>query len=156
MYFLVRIIFIFLLIINIIKNSHLSTSEQNNINVTLKNYENFTFTISNKSNHQSSEIINNENIIVDCFGFGKIFAKTIEWFFKEQETPLFTSFFIRSRRKSHRDKVLIGDQFGLEWTDFDIRRKTIVIVHGFLSNGDEDWIKEMEEAFLLWVSDLEI
>lgn len=51
----------------------------------------------------------------------------------------------------------MGDQFGLEWTDYDPNRiKTILIVHGFLSHGAASWVLEMTQALLDWVSYLPI
>lgn len=139
MYFVPRVTFIILLILYLFIRSDSSNIENNNVNNAVIN--------------ANSKIYS--EVEVDCFGLGSTFANILLWFFKQQEKniiPWFTTFYLRSRTKSHRDKVLIGDQFGLQWTDFDIRRKTIVIVHGFLSNGNEDWIRDMEDAFLLWVS----
>jgi len=47
-------------------------------------------------------------------------------------------------------QVVLGEQFGLEWTDFKVERRTVIIVHGFLSHGQETWIRDMEEALLEW------
>lgn len=49
-------------------------------------------------------------------------------------------------------QVLAGDQFGLEWADFDIKRKTVVIIHGFMSHSNASWVHNMTRAFLQRVS----
>ncbi|XP_053994288.1 pancreatic triacylglycerol lipase-like isoform X2 [Hylaeus volcanicus] len=59
-------------------------------------------------------------------------------------------FFLSSRKQSQRVQVMVGKQFGLEWTDFQIGRETIIIVHGFLSHGQESWISNLEQSFLQW------
>lgn len=60
-------------------------------------------------------------------------------------------FLLSSRRQPQRVNVLIGEQFSLEWADFKIERRTVVIVHGFLSHSDESWIQDMQRALLKWV-----
>lgn len=112
---------------------------------------NFTFTLQNSS----SSDLRSKSKQVDCFGLGTTFAKALEWLFMNEDqkkSPLLAHFYMVTRKQSKRVHVYIGDQFGLEWTDFDIRRKTVVIVHGFLSSGNEEWVHEMEKAVLLWVS----
>lgn len=91
---------------------------------------------------------------VDCLGIGTSISNGLAWLFLKNDrhsNALDIRFFLTSRNKPRRVQVIVGRQFGLEWTDFKIERKTIIIVHGFLSNGEESWIKEMQEAFLLWV-----
>ncbi|XP_044018533.1 pancreatic triacylglycerol lipase-like [Aphidius gifuensis] len=90
---------------------------------------------------------------IDCFGFGKTVSQILEWYFKKNSESLNyldVKFYLTSSKFTHRNLVIVGDQFGLDWTDFKIQRKTIIIVHGFLTNHDEKWISEMENAFLKW------
>lgn len=92
---------------------------------------------------------------VDCFGLGKTVAATLEWFFRGKpngSSALDVQFLLSSRKQPRRVQVVLGEQFGLEWTDFKIERRTVVIVHGFLSHGQETWIRDMERALLQWVS----
>ncbi|XP_034943723.1 uncharacterized protein Rrp6 [Chelonus insularis] len=94
----------------------------------------------------------NKSPEVDCFGLGLRVAQGLEWLFRPSDNHkhiLDVRFFLTSRNKRHRNEVLVGDQFGLQWTDFKIERKTIIIVHGFLSHGNQAWVKEMESALLL-------
>lgn len=91
----------------------------------------------------------------DCLGLGSYFASTLEFLMQKTvdgSSAQRARFFFTSRKMPHRNEVMIGDQFGLEWTDFEARRNTVVIVHGFLSNGNESWIHKMNEAFLRYVS----
>lgn len=91
---------------------------------------------------------------VDCFGLGASIANGFDWLFQpggSQTHQLGVQFFLTSRNHPHRVLVLTGNQFGLEWTDFKIERKTIIIVHGFLSDGEMSWLQDMDQAFRLWV-----
>lgn len=120
------------------------------------NLKDFIFTLSNSSKYINNRI-NFKSNQVDCFGLGKGLARILEWFFLSNPNgtnALDVQFFLSSRRQPKRVQVMIGKQFGLEWTDFQIERLTIIIVHGFLSHGQESWINEMEKSFLLWVKSL--
>lgn len=112
---------------------------------------NFTYTMyTNESTFQPMS-----PKIVDCFGLGEMVARTLEWFFRSEPNgshALDVHFSLSSRRQPRRVQVVLGEQFGLEWTDFRMERRTVIIVHGFLSQGDAEWIKDMEKAFLQWVS----
>ncbi|XP_046146056.1 phospholipase A1 isoform X1 [Osmia bicornis bicornis] len=90
---------------------------------------------------------------VDCLGLGKTVATTLEWFFMSKpngSNALNVQFLLSSRKQPNPVEVIIGKQFGLEWTDFQIVRKTVIIVHGFLSHGQEPWISSMAKSFLQW------
>lgn len=127
-------------------------------------FTNFTYTLftrvgkTSESRNSSSLAIQHyaqQSQQVDCFGLGKTVAATLEWFFKSKPNgsdALDVQFFLSSRKQPHRVQVVLGEQFGLEWTDFKIERRTVIIVHGFLSHGQETWIRDMEKAFLEWVS----
>lgn len=59
---------------------------------------------------------------------------------------------LKIRNQATRMQLHLGDQFGLEWTDYDPNRiKTVLIVHGFLSHGSASWVLEMTQALLDWV-----
>lgn len=122
---------------------------------------NFTYTLSTRvgNTSDSSQVTTrsyaHQSRRVDCFGLGETVAATLEWFFRSKPNgsdALDVQFFLSSRKQPHRVQVVLGEQFGLEWTDFKIERRTVVIVHGFLSHGQETWIRDMEEALLEWVS----
>ncbi|XP_029159209.1 LOW QUALITY PROTEIN: exosome component 10 [Nylanderia fulva] len=90
---------------------------------------------------------------VDCLGLGKTVAMSLEGLFRSKPNgsdALEVRFFLSSRKQPRRVEVVLGEQFGLEWTDFKIERRTVVIVHGFLSHGQEKWISDMERTFLQW------
>ena len=46
-----------------------------------------------------------------------------------------------------------GDRFNYHMLEntFDIKRRTVLIVHGWRNNGNEEWITKMKNAFLEWV-----
>ncbi|KAG7214178.1 hypothetical protein KM043_001524 [Ampulex compressa] len=119
---------------------------------------NFTYALKSPSNRTavlrfglSSD--SGDSARVDCFGLGTTVAKTLEWFFASKPNgsgALEVEFLLSSRRQPQRVKVFIGRQFGLEWTDFALERRTVFIVHGFLSHGNEGWIADLERAYLEW------
>ncbi|XP_076640545.1 phospholipase A1 isoform X2 [Colletes latitarsis] len=116
------------------------------------NFTDFFFTLSNSSSYIDTRSESKSNQ-VDCFGLGKTLATTLEWFFMSKPNgtnALDVHFFLSSRKQPQRVQVMVGKQFGLEWTDFAIERGTIMIVHGFLSHGQESWISNLEQSFLQW------
>lgn len=117
------------------------------------NLTDFIFTLSNSSSFVDVRT-KSRPTQVDCFGLGKTLAATLEWFFMSKPNgtdALDVQFLLSSRKQPQRVHVTLGKQFGLEWTDFQMHRKTIIIVHGFLSHGQEPWISDMEKSFLQWV-----
>ncbi|XP_011647607.1 phospholipase A1-like [Pogonomyrmex barbatus] len=113
---------------------------------------NFTYTLSSRTDELLSNSSQDE-LQIDCFGLGKTVAASLERFFKEKPNgtdALDVQFFLSSRKQPRRVQVVLGEQFGLEWTDFRIQRRTVIIIHGFLSHSQETWIKDMEKAFLEW------
>lgn len=134
-------------------NGNLSLEDANkNSSARSSNLTDFIFTLSNSSVSIDSRS-NAKSDQVDCFGLGKSLAIVLEWFFMDNPNgtnALSVQFLLSSRRQPWRAHVMIGKQFGLEWTDFQIERPTIVIVHGFLSHGEESWIRDLEKSFLRW------
>jgi len=121
---------------------------------------NFTFVVPiyarNSSEFYRQDISENEEETqVDCFGLGSGVARILEKILRSNPNgsdALDVRFFLTSREHPHPAQVVLGDQFGLEWTDFKIERRTIIIVHGFLSNGQETWVNNLEKALLGWVN----
>ncbi|KAI4502880.1 hypothetical protein M0802_001924 [Mischocyttarus mexicanus] len=131
------------------RTNFVQPKETNSSNARLSNY---TYTWVNKT-HDNAVGFASNNEQVDCLGLGITFANTLSWFFANKangENALDVTFLLSSRNQLKRVQVYIGKQFGLEWTDFKIERRTIIIVHGFLSHSDEEWIIEMEKALLQW------
>lgn len=89
---------------------------------------------------------------VDCFGIGPLtnFAFKIFNMKPGSSEDVNTNFYFSSREQPQRVQVLSGSQFGLEWVDFKPSRKTIVIVHGFMSYSNASWVQDMTRAFLQW------
>lgn len=119
--------------------------------------ENFTYTLNDDTdNSTNSSLSFRSSEQVDCLGLGKLVARTLEFFFKSQPNgtrALDVQFLLSSRNQPQRVRVVLGRQFGLEWADFKIERRTVIIVHGFLSHSQEIWIKNMEQALLDWVNE---
>ncbi|CAH0722830.1 unnamed protein product, partial [Brenthis ino] len=89
--------------------------------------------------------------IVDCFGLGSLTRQI--WLFNMRpgsSNDVNTHYYFSSRLKPKRVQVYAGSQFGLEWVDFNPNRKTILIVHGFMSHSNASWVLDMTTAFLEW------
>ncbi|XP_063372974.1 phospholipase A1-like [Cydia amplana] len=89
---------------------------------------------------------------VDCFGLGSL-TKQLPWLFNmrpDSSDAVKTHFFFYSRKQPFRAQVLLGEQFGLEWVDFKPSRRTVMIVHGFMSHSNASWVNDMARAFLKW------
>ncbi|XP_073946865.1 pancreatic triacylglycerol lipase-like [Choristoneura fumiferana] len=89
---------------------------------------------------------------VDCFGLGSL-TKQLSWLFNmrpDSSDAVNTHFFFYSRQQPYRCQVLPGQQFGLEWVDFKPNRRTIMIVHGFMSHSNASWVHDMALSFLKW------
>ncbi|KAL0126495.1 hypothetical protein PUN28_005094 [Cardiocondyla obscurior] len=120
----------------------------------------FTYTVITRVDN-TSELLSDslqfltpqEESEVDCLGLGKTVAVALDRFFRSKPNgsdALDVQFFLSSKKQPNRVRVILGEQFGLEWTDFKIERRTAIIVHGFLSHGQETWIRDMEKALLDW------
>ncbi|XP_026323366.1 pancreatic triacylglycerol lipase-like [Hyposmocoma kahamanoa] len=90
--------------------------------------------------------------VVDCFGLGSL-TNSLPWLFNmkpDTAEKVNTHFYMSSRDKNYRVQVYPGKQFGLEWVDFKASRKTIMIVHGFMSHSNASWVTDMARALLDW------
>ncbi|XP_049698090.2 pancreatic triacylglycerol lipase isoform X1 [Helicoverpa armigera] len=90
--------------------------------------------------------------IVDCFGLGSLTRQIISLFNMKPDPSdaVNTHFYFYSRGMPARVQVFPGDQFGLEWVDFKPHRKTVMIVHGFMSHSNASWVTDMMQALLAW------
>ncbi|CAH2068945.1 unnamed protein product, partial [Iphiclides podalirius] len=86
---------------------------------------------------------------VDCFGLGS-FTKQLFNMQPDSAENVNTHFYFSSRQTPQRVQVFPGDQFGLEWVDFNPKRRTVMIVHGFMSFSNASWVIDMTRAFLNW------
>lgn len=89
---------------------------------------------------------------VDCFGLGSL-TEQLPWLFNmapDTSEKVNTHFYFTSRKQPSRVQVLPGEQFGLEWVDFNPKRRTVVIIHGFMSHSNASWVHDMTRAFLEW------
>ncbi|CAB3220913.1 unnamed protein product [Arctia plantaginis] len=92
---------------------------------------------------------------VGCFGVGGFMIRAINSLFSLNLRPsssddINTHFYFSSRKMNFRVQVFPGPQFGIESVDFDANRKTVMIVHGFMSYSGADWVINMTEAYLNW------
>ncbi|XP_062528666.1 pancreatic triacylglycerol lipase isoform X2 [Bombyx mori] len=89
---------------------------------------------------------------VDCFGLGPLVRPVLSLFNMKPDTSenVNTHFYFSSRTQRNRVQVYPGNQFGLEWVDFDANRRTVLIIHGFMSHSNASWVNEMTRAFLDW------
>ncbi|XP_015174926.1 PREDICTED: exosome component 10 [Polistes dominula] len=144
------------IVLTIILNNVLIVNSKNlynkTVNLSNEKLSNYTYTWVNKTHDDLVDYAFRSDQ-VDCLGLGITLANTLSWFFSDKANgtnALDVRFLLSSRNQPNRVQVYIGKQFGLEWTDFKIERKTIIIVHGFLSHSEEEWITEMEKALLQW------
>ncbi|CAK1548619.1 unnamed protein product [Leptosia nina] len=88
---------------------------------------------------------------VDCFGLGSLLKQL--WFLNMRpasSNSINTHFYFSSRNQPKRVQVYPGNQFGLEWVDFEPARRTVMIVHGFMSHSNASWVHDMTRALLNW------
>ncbi|KAF9815021.1 hypothetical protein SFRURICE_010579 [Spodoptera frugiperda] len=89
---------------------------------------------------------------VDCFGLGTLSRQIVSLFNMRPDSSdeVNTHFYFSSRTMPTRMQVFPGSQFGLEWVDFKPNRKTVMIIHGFMSHSNASWVNDMTKAFLEW------
>ncbi|KOB69122.1 Pancreatic triacylglycerol lipase [Operophtera brumata] len=95
--------------------------------------------------------------LVDCFGLGSV-SRSIMKFFNmkpDDSESINTHFYFSSRNNRRRIQIILlqvypGEQFGLDWVDFKPERRTVMIVHGFMSHSNASWVNDMTSAFLDW------
>ncbi|XP_012282290.1 pancreatic triacylglycerol lipase [Orussus abietinus] len=97
---------------------------------------------------------NNKNRTkITCFALGSAVSRSLDFIFRSRyrrARELDVKFYFTSRNHRFRVEIMVGRQFGLEWVDFKIERRTVVITHGFLSHGNESWIRDLADAFIFW------
>ena len=97
---------------------------------------------------------NKSDNTLNCFGLSGHLASLMDSYFKQDANgtdALKVIFYSSSRNQVKRVAVQHEHSFSLKNVDFDITKRTVFIVHGFFSHGDEDWIENMERALLKWV-----
>lgn len=108
----------------------------------------------------TNSIVGTKKDQVNCSSLGGILTKIMQWFFKGEKSPqapLHVTFNLYTRTESNKKyQIFMGDKFSLDNTNFRIDRKTVFIIHGFWTNSDETWIKKMKDAYLEYVSILNL
>ncbi|XP_008212974.2 pancreatic triacylglycerol lipase-like [Nasonia vitripennis] len=113
----------------------------------------YTLNESNSTNITRHRKFRTSKSALDCLGLGDQFSEALDWFLKTDSNgtkALKVKFHAISRSNPKRVTLQHGEKFDLSEVDFDITRRTMLIVHGFLSNGDEKWIFDMTKALLKW------
>ncbi|XP_058794380.1 uncharacterized protein LOC131666051 [Phymastichus coffea] len=88
------------------------------------------------------------NVSLNCFGLPiAAFANVVEKIFTQSTKAEDVRFYIATPT-NHTLTTVRVDNFTLQNTNFDIRRPTVVISHGFMATGRDDWLTEMKDAFL--------
>lgn len=87
---------------------------------------------------------------VDCYGLPPPISKALRFLFRtDRKETVNTRYFLSTRK--HRDRVELKQDpdFNFNSTDFDPgRSKTVFIIHGFMSNGGMQWIRNLADAVL--------
>lgn len=88
----------------------------------------------------SAQLINHDRLLGRLFGNPNDESDQVTFYIATRQNP---------------DKVTIpglnetGNIF--EKTNLDLRRKTIVIIHGILSSAKAQWVQDLQDALLDWV-----
>lgn len=84
-------------------------------------------------------------------GFVKRFKEFFPYFFKSPKTYFKVIFTLGY--SAEKDPILIdGDNWRTALINkFDPEKKTYIIIHGFQSNGDKDWVHKLKNAIWLTV-----
>lgn len=117
--------------------------------------EDSTLNESNSANKTHHRKLRTSKTALDCLGLGDQFSEALDWFLKTNSNgtkALKVKFHAITRNNPNRVTLQHGENFNLSNVDFNITRRTMLIVHGFMSNGDEKWIFDMTKALLKWVS----
>ncbi|XP_043289456.1 pancreatic triacylglycerol lipase-like [Venturia canescens] len=89
----------------------------------------------------------------NCSDMNSVISRGLKWMFANKvdlKKAVKLRVYLSTRKQTNRFEAFANDKFNLEKSDFNIERRTVVIVHGFLNSASESWIKKLEEAFLLW------
>lgn len=93
-----------------------------------------------------------DNVELNCLGLPtKLFAKTVDSMMSDTTKAEDVRFYFSSQDKPGYSSIKIEDDFTLDGTNFFIYRDTIVLVHGFMSSGREQWLWDMKDALLKYV-----
>ncbi|KAL7290076.1 hypothetical protein TKK_0015804 [Trichogramma kaykai] len=86
---------------------------------------------------------------LNCLGIPVgVFSTMIDILSIKPTLPNDVKFYFHSKLHPNKTIVTISEIIDLRNVDFDVTRNTFAIVHGFMSSGEEDWLKEMKDALL--------
>ncbi|CAB0031773.1 unnamed protein product [Trichogramma brassicae] len=93
-----------------------------------------------------------DGIELNCLGFPKgPLTAALESILSSETKSDDVKFYFSTRRRPDYQAFSIAN-FTLRGSDFDIRRNTYVITHGFLSHGNEKWLADMKNSILNYSS----
>ena len=94
---------------------------------------------------------------LNCLGIpSTIFANAVEHLFTDTTKAQDVRFYFYSRDQAENITIHANDKFKLTNINYKTNRDTVVIVHGFMSSGQEDWVRAMKDAFLELVTYIEM
>ncbi|KAL7287292.1 hypothetical protein TKK_0018418 [Trichogramma kaykai] len=89
-----------------------------------------------------------DGLELNCLGFPKgPLTAALESILSSETKSDEVKFYFSTRRRPDYQAFSIAN-FTLRGSDFDIRRNTYVITHGFLSHGNEKWLADMKNSIL--------
>lgn len=90
---------------------------------------------------------------LNCFGIpNKMFADKMEAHLTDVTNAEDVRFYFATRQNTTYNTVrVINNEFSLKNTNYNISRKTVVLVHGWRSSGQADWLRDMMNATLRYV-----
>lgn len=91
---------------------------------------------------------------ISCGDMNSVMSRGLKWMFANKvnlKKAINLRVYLSSRKQTKRFEAFAKEKFTLDKSDFNIERRTVVIVHGFLNTASQPWIKQLEDAFLLWV-----
>lgn len=108
-----------------------------------------------KVEHFVSKAVSSNGTILNCFGLPiGIFSSAIERIFTQTTKAEDVRFYFYTPNPPVNVTVHADDDFQLKDLSFQQNLTTVVISHGFLSHGKEDWIMQMKDAFLKLVRNI--
>lgn len=112
--------------------------------------------LSNNSFQSKNDISSYKNVKIDCSRVSGIADGILSWFSNLQKSTssslkVFIKLYTRNNPLAH---ILINpdDNINLNSSYFNIERKSVFIIHGFMTPATESWMDHMKNAYLEYVS----
>lgn len=96
-----------------------------------------------------SKAASSNGTILNCFGIpNNVFARVIEAMLTERTKAEDVRFYLYTPDQPVNVTVHADDDFHLKDLNFQEELKTVVISHGFMTSGRDEWVIRMKDAFL--------